>query len=79
MNAAAVVTGDPKYVDRDTVAYDAACPDCGHRLEWLIETPPIPMTFYSWLDPNGDGERIHECPECGNELPQGDLTKEEVR
>lgn len=74
----ALVTGDPKYADRDAVVYDAPCPACGHRLEWLIETPPIPMTLFSWLDPDGEGQRIQECPSCDEVLPDGDLTKEET-
>ena len=70
---AAVVTGDPRYADRDVTGYDASCPGCRLPLEWLVETPPIPRVLYSWLDPNGDGQRITSCPGCGEERPEGDL------
>lgn len=64
----------PTFVDRDIAMYDAICPTCEHPLEWAIETPPIPLTLYSWFDPNGEGARIDECPYCGSDLPEGDLS-----
>lgn len=76
-----LVTGDPKYADRGIATWDVNCPECSRPLEWAIETPPIPMTFYSWFDPDGEGQRLNFCPGCDNELPGGDLTKtkEEAR
>lgn len=74
------VTGDPKCADRTIIVYQVPCPECGHDLEWAIRTPPIPLTLYEWLDPNGEGATILFCPSCDAELPQGDLTtKEEAR
>jgi hypothetical protein len=67
---------DPTYADRSITVYKAQCPECKYALEWAIEMPPIPMTFFSWFDPNGEGERIHFCPRCDHELPDGDLTKQ---
>lgn len=65
------------YADRSTtVYYPVPCPSCGYELEWAIATPPIPLTFFSWFDPNGEGERIEDCPRCGEPLTAGDLTKE---
>lgn len=68
-----MISPDPTYADRSIVVYDAICPTCEYGLEWAIETPPIPMTLFSWL--SDEGERLDECPKCGSPLPEGDLTK----
>lgn len=70
-----MISPDPTFVDRSIVVYDAICPTCEHKLEWAVEMPPIPMTLFSWFNPDGDGERILECPKCESWLPEGDLTK----
>lgn len=63
----------PKYADRDSVTYNAACPNCGHPLEWMHETPAIPVSFYTWTDSE---QRLLSCPTCDRELPAGDLRKQ---
>lgn len=68
-----IVTGHAKYADTDLTVYDASCPYCATPLEWAVETPPIPMTLFSWFDPEGEGARVQDCPGCGHWLPEGDL------
>lgn len=70
---------DPKFVDASIAVWEADCPGCGELLEWAIQTPPIPMTIYSWFDPDGEGQAILHCPHCDEELPEGDLTKKGPR
>jgi hypothetical protein len=67
---------DPKFADASVAVWEADCPGCGELLGWAIETPPIPRTFFTWLDPDGE-RRIDECPHCHHDLPDGDLTKQE--
>jgi hypothetical protein len=74
-----LLSPDPTFVDSSIKVYKAACPECGRALEWAIETPPIPRTLYSWFDPNGEGQRIIDCPGCGTDLPEGNLTKLEAQ
>lgn len=63
------------YTDRSTKVYSPVpCPSCGYALEWAIATPPIPLTLFSWFDPNGEGAPIEDCPRCGEPLTAGDLT-----
>lgn len=71
---AKMIIGGPFFADGSISTYKAACPCCGYALEWAVETPPIPLTLFSWFDPNGEGQRITECPSCETVLPEGDLT-----
>lgn len=53
-----------------------ACPGCALILDWRVEYPPIPMTFFTWFD--ADGRPIEFCPGCDEELPSGDLRRAKV-